>query len=149
MFKLSERKELLIAKDRSSITVKSRRCLLVEEVSLPVVCFQRVLDCMKEIDEDVLPRLTQGLKINYIQNVGHQWALCARTAFQCIFMRPSNWKSDSRRIYFIVGLEWEALHTTLPLILDELQKTPPKFQLYPPVVYEADECNIPGLDGEW
>ena len=146
MYRLSKRREMSISNTKTAIWVKNHHT--DEIVELPIQCWETLLKYMKDID-DLIPRLSQGLKVDYVRRLGFGWLVKVRTAYQCILIRREECKIDTRNIPLLVGYDWTALHTVLPRILNDAHKPIPH-QYYTPPPLEPDyTITIPGLDGEW
>jgi len=139
MYKLSNRREMVIEKD--GISVKQP----LGTVVLPVRCWKALLDYMPDID-DLIPCLKEGLNVSYQKRLGSGWIVKVTQCYQCIVIRREEWKKekDHRRVLLIVGGEWTIIHDILPIILAAAEETArPKWPVYS--YSTADPRYIPGL----
>jgi len=147
MYRLSKKRELFISKDRKMLTMKNYQTL--EDVSLPIECWDKIAAHMKEVDEHIIPRLAEGLKVNFDVDIGSNWRMYIRTAFQAVTVRPRAWKIDTRRIVMGVRTDWKKLRDILPVILTDARKPIPHQYCTPSALLPDYSIVIPGLDGEW
>jgi len=98
MYKLSNRREMVIEKD--GISVKQP----LGTVVLPVRCWKALLDYMPDID-DLIPCLKEGLNVSYQKRLGSGWIVKVTQCYQCIVIRREEWKKekDHRQVLLIVG----------------------------------------------
>ncbi len=156
-YKIDRKREIFLTKDKCSIGItttnvyKDTRTIpttvetMVETIQLPLDSWKQLLQHVDYLEDEILPRLRQGRHVNFETDLGSGFQLYIRQAYQCIMIRKTNYKIDTRRILIPEGRSWSRLLHFVNILLVEAEKKPPVQTLALPWSNQLD-ANIPFLE---